>query len=103
MQGLSQPPKAPPAGGPGRGTEPDIRAFLEITAAHELDVLTHNTGLAERYGPDLHPLFAGARDPLSAAAWRSCVRLLGRYAPRSGARGKDHRFGPSGAPGPERP
>ncbi|MGV9247729.1 DUF6817 domain-containing protein [Streptomyces sp. NPDC003710] len=78
--------------------EPDARAFLEITAANELDVLTHNTELAERYGPDLYRLFSGARDLLSAAAWRSCVQLLGRYAPLSGAADKDHRFGLSGAP-----
>ncbi|MEY9969067.1 catechol 2,3-dioxygenase-like lactoylglutathione lyase family enzyme [Streptacidiphilus sp. MAP12-16] len=74
--------------------EPDVRAFLEITAANELDVLAHNADLADRYGPALHRLFTGSRDLLSAAAWEACVQQLSRYAPdlRSGIRitGLDH-------------
>ncbi|MEV6028095.1 DUF6817 domain-containing protein [Streptomyces sp. NPDC052036] len=55
--------------------EPDVRAFLEITAANELDVLTHNAELAKRYGPDLYRMFADTRDLLSAAAWQAYAEL----------------------------
>lgn len=65
--------------------EPDLRAFLEITAANELDVLAHNADLAERYGPALYLLFTRAHDLLSAAAWDACEQHLGRYAPGHGA------------------
>jgi hypothetical protein len=61
--------------------ELDLRAFLEITAANELDVLAHNEDLAVRYGPALQRLFARAGDLLSAAARDACARQLGRYAP----------------------
>ncbi|MFD8543247.1 DUF6817 domain-containing protein [Streptomyces sp. NPDC059649] len=60
--------------------EPDVRAFLEITAANELDVLAHNAELAERYGPALCRLFTRAQDLLSAAARDACEHHLGRYA-----------------------
>jgi hypothetical protein len=55
----------------------DIRAFVEITAANELDALTHNDALLAEHGADLFTLFTGARDHLSDAAWRACVELLG--------------------------
>jgi hypothetical protein len=55
----------------------DLRAFLEITAANELDVLAHNEELAERYGPGLRRLFARAGDLLSAPARQACARQLG--------------------------
>ncbi|GGU06517.1 DUF6817 domain-containing protein [Streptomyces violascens] len=64
--------------------EPDVRAFLEVTAANELDVLTHNAELADRHGPALYRLFAASRDLLSNAAWDACVRQLGRHAPDAG-------------------
>ncbi|MFI6470245.1 VOC family protein [Streptomyces sp. NPDC050516] len=64
--------------------EPDARAFLEVTAANELDVLTHNAELADRHGPALHRLFTASRDLLSTEAWDACVRTLGRYAPDAG-------------------
>ncbi|WP_374228213.1 DUF6817 domain-containing protein [Streptacidiphilus sp. ASG 303] len=60
--------------------EPDVRAFLEITAANELDVLAHDADLADRYGPALHGLFTRSRDLLSAAARDACAQRLGRYA-----------------------
>ncbi|MER6304470.1 DUF6817 domain-containing protein [Streptomyces sp. NPDC001657] len=60
--------------------EPDVRAFLEITAANELDVVMHHTDLAQRYGPSLHRLFARSYDLLSAAARDACEHHLGRYA-----------------------
>jgi hypothetical protein len=60
--------------------EADLRAFLQITAANELDVLAHNEELAERYGPYLYRLFAGAGDLLSAPARDACARQLGRHA-----------------------
>ncbi|MFE9558263.1 VOC family protein [Streptomyces sp. NPDC006703] len=73
---------------------PDARAFLEITAANELDVLAHNADLGKRYGPALQRLFLRSRDLLSAAAWDACVRQLGQYScdPESGIQitGLDH-------------
>ncbi|MGW5369766.1 VOC family protein [Streptomyces sp. NPDC004009] len=59
---------------------PDVRAFVEITAANELDVLAHDSDLADRYGPALHRLFTRSRDLLSAAARQACERRLGRYS-----------------------
>ncbi|MEE4419022.1 DUF6817 domain-containing protein [Streptomyces bugieae] len=60
--------------------EPDLRAFLEITAANELDVLTHHTDLARRHGPSLYRLFTRSYDLLSTAAQEACEHHLGRYA-----------------------
>ncbi|WP_329595070.1 VOC family protein [Streptomyces sp. NBC_01362] len=64
--------------------EPDVRAFLEITAANELDVLAHNADLADRYGAALHRLFTRSRDLLSAAARDACAQRLSRHAPDAG-------------------
>lgn len=58
----------------------DVRAFLEITAANELDVLAHDAELAERHGPALQALFSSSRDLLSAPAREACDRQLGRHA-----------------------
>ncbi|AUG80154.1 hypothetical protein CFP65_5452 [Kitasatospora sp. MMS16-BH015] len=73
---------------------PDLRAFVEITAANELDVLAHSTDLADRHGPALHRLFTHSRDLLSAPAWDACRRQLGRYSLEPGTRiqitGLDH-------------
>lgn len=55
----------------------DLRAFTEITAANELDVLAHNADLAARYGADLRRLFTRCRDLLTPEAWRACADLLG--------------------------
>ena len=52
----------------------DIRAFTELTAANELDVLRHNADLASRYGAALGQLFAGARPRLTDAAWQAWSR-----------------------------
>ncbi|MFJ8478100.1 DUF6817 domain-containing protein [Kitasatospora sp. NPDC094011] len=51
--------------------EEDLRAFLAITAANELDVLTHNAELAARYGPGLYRLLSRTRDLLPPAAWQA--------------------------------
>jgi hypothetical protein len=51
--------------------ERDIRAFTELTAANELDVMRHNAALAARHGAALRQLFAGARPRLTDAAWRA--------------------------------
>ncbi|MEV4615294.1 VOC family protein [Kitasatospora sp. NPDC049258] len=61
--------------------EPDLRAFLEITAANELDVLAHDPELADHYGPALQQLFDRSGDLLSVAAREACEQQLGRYAP----------------------
>lgn len=53
-----------------------VRAFLEITAANELDVFAHNETFALRYGPALLELFTRTRDQLSRQAWEACQRAL---------------------------
>lgn len=55
----------------------DTRAFLDLTAANELDVPAHNAEPARRHGAALYRLFLGARDLLSPAAWEACARRLG--------------------------
>ena len=49
--------------------ENSLRAFAEITAANELDVVRHNTAIAAKHGDGLLRLFEGAKAHLSAAAW----------------------------------
>ncbi len=51
--------------------EPDIRAFTELTAANELDVIRHNPAMATRHGADLRQFFADARKRLTGAAWQA--------------------------------
>jgi hypothetical protein len=54
--------------------ERDIRAFTELTAANELDVMRHNAALAARHGTALRRLLTGARPRLSDAAWQAWSR-----------------------------
>jgi hypothetical protein len=58
--------------------EREIRAFVELTAANELDVVRHHPGVAAECGPALLWLFASARARLSAAAWLAWSRQPGR-------------------------
>jgi len=51
--------------------ERDIRAFTELTAANELDIIRHDTALAARHGGALRQFFAGSRARLTDAAWQS--------------------------------
>src|SRR5215472_5699923 len=46
----------------------DLRAFMEITAANELDVVRHNPDLARQHGLGLAALFDNARQHLSGPA-----------------------------------
>ena len=55
-----------------------LRAFLEITAANELDVLAHNAELAEQHGPGLYGLLKRAGSLLSPAAQDAVDRQLAR-------------------------
>jgi hypothetical protein len=59
-------------------TTPDLGAFLDITAANELDVFAHNSDLATRYGPGLRRLLEPepVRVLLSAPAWRAIEHTL---------------------------
>ncbi len=54
----------------------DLTAFLDITAANELDVFAHQPGFAERYGPGLLVLMRRCRAHLSAPAWQACEAAL---------------------------
>lgn len=49
----------------------DMRALMEITAANELDVVTHSDEMAARHGTELHRFFERAADLLSPAACRA--------------------------------
>ncbi|MFJ4655880.1 DUF6817 domain-containing protein [Nocardia sp. NPDC088792] len=63
----------------GRDHEPDgsaVHAFMEITAANELDVMAHNAELAAEHGPALYRLFERTRRHLSPQAWRACSNQL---------------------------
>lgn len=51
--------------------ERDIRAFLELTAANELDVIRHSPAMSTGHGPALLWLFAAARQRLSPGAWQA--------------------------------
>ena len=51
--------------------ERDIRAFTELTAANELDVIRHNAPMAARHSPALRQFFAGVRARLTEAAWQA--------------------------------
>ncbi|MEV4626363.1 VOC family protein [Micromonospora sp. NPDC049523] len=57
-------------------TEAELRAFVEITVANELDVLTHNPALATEHGGALWRLFDRVRSRMSPAAWQSCQHLF---------------------------
>ena len=48
-----------------------LRAFVEITAANELDVVRHNLAIAAEHGPALRQLFTRACRHLSAGARRA--------------------------------
>jgi hypothetical protein len=51
--------------------EAELSAFLDITAANELDVFEHNEELATQYGPGMYRLLESVRARLSDAAWDS--------------------------------
>ncbi|WP_329103636.1 VOC family protein [Micromonospora sp. NBC_01699] len=57
-------------------TEAELRAFVEITVANELDVLGHNPALAAEHGAALGRLFGRVRPRMSSAAWQSCQHLF---------------------------
>lgn len=54
----------------------DLRAFLDITAANELDVFAHNEDLATRYGPGLYRLLESVHAQLSPPAWEAVQHAL---------------------------
>lgn len=56
--------------------EADVRAFVELTAANELDVLRQNQVLADAHGERLLGLLTSTRQRLSDAAWESWQQLL---------------------------
>jgi catechol 2,3-dioxygenase-like lactoylglutathione lyase family enzyme len=70
----------------------DLRAFLEITAANELDALAHSRPLAAQHGSGLYRLFTRAGTLLSDRAREAYSRQLAPYAPEPGLHitGLDH-------------
>lgn len=59
-----------------------VRAFVEISAANELDVVPHSENFEPHYGSALLELFTRARHWLSPAAWAACQLTLGPSAAR---------------------
>jgi hypothetical protein len=55
--------------------ERDVRAFTELTAANELDVMRHSDAMAARYGAPLRRLVADAAPRLTDAARQAWSRL----------------------------
>ncbi len=53
-----------------------LRAFADITAANEIDVVTHNPELMARHGDELGALFTRMRRHLGAPAWRACAAVF---------------------------
>jgi hypothetical protein len=64
--------------------EREIRAFAELTAANELDVVRHHPVVAAEYGPGLLWLFAATRPRLSDAAWLAWSQQPGRVSEPAG-------------------
>ena len=60
--------------------EADLRAFVELTAANELDVLAHNPELAATHGKALFALMSSARQRLSDAGWDAWCERFGPAA-----------------------
>ncbi|TDV40965.1 DUF6817 domain-containing protein [Actinophytocola oryzae] len=56
-----------------RLTAGDLRAFADITAANEIDVVTHNPDVMREAGDALWRLFNRMRDHLGEPAWQACV------------------------------
>jgi hypothetical protein len=57
--------------------ERDIRAFTELSAANELDVMRHSDAMAARYATPMRRLFASAAPRLTDAARQSWSRPPG--------------------------
>jgi hypothetical protein len=56
--------------GAARSVEPaELRAFMEITVANELDVIAQNADYASQHGAPLLELFTRARSRMSQPAW----------------------------------
>jgi hypothetical protein len=63
----------------GAVLDPDpqqIRDFVELTIANELDVLSHNEDLRERQGESLHRLFTACRPYASASSYAACASFF---------------------------
>ena len=58
----------------------ELRDFVEITAANELDVFAHNAELADRYGQSFLELLTVARERLSRPAWAAAQAALSPVA-----------------------
>lgn len=68
--------------------EPDVRAFTELTAANELDIIRHNPATAAHYGAALRQLFARARTRLTDAAWQAWSQSPGAEPSRPPEQGR---------------
>ena len=68
--------------------EPDVRAFTELTAANELDVVRHNPVMAASHGAALRQFFADARHRLTGAAWQAWSQQPGTDLSRTAGAGE---------------
>ncbi|MBY0442586.1 MAG: hypothetical protein K2Q25_10710 [Mycobacteriaceae bacterium] len=56
-------------------TPTDTSAFVEITAANEIDVMSHNQELARVHAKSLYELLSSARHWLSPQGWQACSTI----------------------------
>lgn len=57
-------------------SEVELRSFLDLTVANELDVMAHNEDVAREHGPALLSLFTRVRAALSPAAKHAVDRFF---------------------------
>jgi hypothetical protein len=57
-------------------SEYETAAFVELTAANEIDLAMVNVEFANRFGAQLMSLFTRARSRLSSRAWTACTEVL---------------------------
>jgi ferredoxin len=58
-------------------TQSELRDLMEITAANECDICSHNPRFRAEHGAELFELFTRTRPLLSDAAWARCQQVLG--------------------------
>ncbi|MGK3959883.1 DUF6817 domain-containing protein [Sorangium sp. So ce118] len=61
-------------------SEERLRGLMEITAANEVDIASHNPTFRAKYGAELFELFSRTRPLLSEGAWAYCQAVLSEPA-----------------------
>lgn len=58
-------------------SEAELRELMEITAANETDICSHNPRFRAEHGAELFELFTRTRPLITDAAWARCQQVLG--------------------------